>query len=100
VYKLLVLYPPPDDPEHFRSYYVNTHIPLVEKLPGLRRARYSMDVRGLGGESPYFCVGEFEFDSAKALEAALNSEEGKATVGDVPNYATGGITLLHYELPK
>lgn len=99
MYRVLALYPPPEDPEHFRSYFASTHAPLVNALPGLRRFRYSTDVRGLGGDSPYFCVTELEFDSADAMTAALESDEGKATVGDVPNYATGGVTLLHYELP-
>lgn len=98
MYRVLALYSPPKDPEHFRSYYASTHVPLVNALPGIRSFRYGMDVRGLGGDSPYFCVAELEFDSADALTAALESEEGKATVGDVPNYATGGVTLLHYEL--
>ena len=98
MHRVLALYPPPRDPEHFRNYYVSTHVPLANTLPGLRGFRYSFDVQALGGSSPYFCVAELDFDSADALMAALNSEEGKATAGDVQNYATGGIVLLHYEM--
>ena len=36
MHRLLVLYPPPSDPDHFRSYYQDTHLPLVAKFPGLR----------------------------------------------------------------
>ena len=98
MHRVLALYPPPKDPDHFRSYYESTHTPLVRKMPGLRGFRYSLDVQGLGGDSPYFCVAELDFDSADALMAAVNSEEGKATVADVPNYATGGIVLVHYDI--
>ena len=98
MYRVWALDPPPSDPEHFRSYYASTHVPLVNALPGLGSFRYSLEPRGLGADSPYFCVAELEFDNADALTAALDSEQGKATVGDVPNHATGGITLLHYEL--
>ena len=34
--KLLVLYNEPKDPAHFRKYYVETHSPLVSRLPGLK----------------------------------------------------------------
>lgn len=98
MHRLLVLYPPPTDPQHFRGYFASTHVPLAQKMPGLRDFRYSFDVQALGGASPYFCVAELDFDSADALTAALGSPEGQAAAGDVPNYATGGSVLLHYDL--
>jgi uncharacterized protein (TIGR02118 family) len=96
--RLLVLYPPPTDPDHFRSYYVDTHLPLVAKLPGLRGYRYSFNVAASEGESPYFCVFEADFDDAAAYSAATASPEGQATRADVPNYATGGAVVLNFEL--
>ena len=33
---LTVIYPRPDDPEHFKKYYKETHIPLAKQLPGLK----------------------------------------------------------------
>jgi uncharacterized protein (TIGR02118 family) len=70
----------------------------VAKFPGLRGYRYSFDVAAAGGESPYFCVFEADFDDAAALSAARASAEGQATLADVPNYATGGAVVLDYEL--
>ncbi|MFD4194829.1 EthD family reductase [Amycolatopsis thermoflava] len=96
MYRLTVLYPPPADPEHFKQYYVSTHLPLAARLPGLRAMRYSFDVAAMGGESPYFAIWEGEFDSAEAMAAAMASEQGQAVAGDVPNYATGGAQILHY----
>src|SRR3954451_19712462 len=94
VHRLLVLYPPPSDPDHFRSYYDGTHLPLVAKLPGLRGYRYSVDVVGRPGPSPYYCVFEADFDDAAALSSAMQSPEGQAVLADVPNYATGGVVSL------
>jgi len=34
MYKLLVLYPYPDDPQAFLDYYRQHHLPLVKQLPG------------------------------------------------------------------
>ena len=98
MHRLLVLYPPPSDPDHFRSYYEDTHLPLAAKLPGLRAYRYSFDVAAGEGESPYYCVFEADFDDAAALSAARESPEGQAVRADVPNYATGGAVVLDYEL--
>ena len=97
MYKLLALYPHPTDPAHFKSYYVETHVPLANSMPGLLGSRYSFEPECLTGPSPYFCVFEGDFADKAALEAALASPQGQATAGDIANYATGGITLLHYE---
>lgn len=98
MHRLLVLYFPPSDPDHFRSYYEDTHLPLAAKFPGLRGYRYSFDVAAGEGESPYYCVFEADFDDAAALRAARESPEGQAVRADVPNYATGGAVVLDYEL--
>jgi uncharacterized protein (TIGR02118 family) len=98
VHRLLVLYPPPTDPAAFRAYYEANHLPLAARMPGLRGLRWGFDVAAPGGDSPYFCVFEADFDDAGALDAALASPEGEATAADVPNYATGGAVLLRYDV--
>lgn len=98
MHRLLVLYPPPTDPDHFRRHYQDAHLPLVAKLPGLRGYRFSFDVVGPEGESPFFCVFEADFDDAAAYSAAMASPAGQAVRADVPNYATGGAVVLNYEL--
>jgi uncharacterized protein (TIGR02118 family) len=35
--QLTVLYGHPDDPDAFEEYYANTHMPLVDKMPNLKR---------------------------------------------------------------
>jgi uncharacterized protein (TIGR02118 family) len=98
MHRLLVLYPPPTDPDHFRSYYEETHLKLVAKLPGLRGYRYAFDVATDEGESPYFCVFEADFDDGAAMRAARQSTEGRAVSADVANYATGGVVVLNHEV--
>jgi hypothetical protein len=36
-FKLTVLYAKPKDPDAFNKYYLNNHMPLVAKIPGLQR---------------------------------------------------------------
>ena len=74
-----------------------SHLPLARTLPGLLASRHSFTLEGLGAASPYFCVWEGEFADKAAFEAALASEIGQKTAADVANYASGGVTLVHYE---
>jgi uncharacterized protein (TIGR02118 family) len=70
---------------------------FASKIPGLKASRYSFDVKLLGpGKAPYFCIFEGEFESEAALMSALASKEGQAVAGDVSNYASGGVTMLHF----
>ena len=61
MHKLLVLYPEPTDPDHFRDYYVSKHLPLVARMPGLLAFRYSFEVTATQGQTPYFAVFEAEW---------------------------------------
>ncbi len=96
MYRVLVLYPRPDDPDHFRDYYVGTHLPLAAALPGLVSSRYTFDVRSPHGDPPFFCIWEGEFADEAAFGAAMQSEAGAKVAADVVNYASGGYTLTHY----
>lgn len=99
MHKILVLYPEPADRAAFEDYYVNKHLPLAATLPGMKAARYSFGVSGLGGPdagAPYFAVFEGDFDSQADLAAAVSSPEGLALLADVPNFATGGAVVVNY----
>ncbi len=100
MHKFVVLYPPQPDPEKFKSYYINTHIPLARKIPGLLASRYSFAIGGLppGTPAPFFCIFEADFESGAAMGAAMGSPEGQAVAADVPNFAQVGPTLMHYEV--
>ena len=96
MHKLVVLYPKPADPDHFRDYYVTNHLPLVARLPGLLAWRYSFDVAATQGQTPYFAVFEADFADAAAMAAARASAQGRQVADDVANYATGGAVVIHY----
>ena len=96
MHRLLVLYPKPADPDHFRDYYVTKHLPLVMNWPGLLAWRYSFDVAATQGQTPYFAIFEAEFADDEAMKAARESPEGREVSADVANYATGGAVVIHY----
>ena len=89
MHKFVVLYNQPEDPDHFRSYYESTHIPLAAGLPGLKAYRYSFSVASPGQDDPpYFCIFEGEFEDAASMGEAMSGEYGQKVGADVPNYAS------------
>jgi 4-carboxymuconolactone decarboxylase len=97
MHKVIALYPPPKDPAHFKKYYEGTHLPLAQQMPGLISSRHSFAIEGVGAPSPYFCVWEGTFADEAAMGAAMQSPIGQKVAVDVANYATGGVTLLHFD---
>src|ERR1700743_1660368 len=98
MHRLVGIYNEPNEPAHFKKYYVETHVARANKMPGIKTAKYSFDVKALTPGKAPFCVFEADFDSEAALMSALGSNEGKAVAGDVPNYASGGVTMTHFPI--
>jgi len=77
----LAVYETPADPGAFDRHYRQIHIPLLRRLPGLRRYTVSRDVAALHGE-PYYLITELEWDTMDELRAAFATPEGRATAAD------------------
>lgn len=92
--KLTVLYGPPEDPGAFEEYYEGTHLPLVARVPNLRRFEAGKTASADGTEPPYYRIAELWFDGPEVMQESLASEEGRAASGDIPNFATGGATVF------
>jgi uncharacterized protein (TIGR02118 family) len=96
--RILVLYNQPADPAAFDRYYFETHIPIANKLPGLRSCTVSSgNVGVLAGGQPPHLVAELEFGSMAELQNALASAEGQATSADLANFAQAGVTILAFD---
>ncbi len=79
--RFLAVYETPADPGAFDRHYREVHIPLLRRLPGLRRYTISRDVTALHGE-PYHLIAELDWDTMAELRAAFASAEGQATAAD------------------
>ena len=81
--RLLALYRTPKDRDAFESYYFSTHVPLVKKIPGVRKYEVSTGgTFGPGGASDTHFVATLHFDSVEAIKAGLTSPEGQAAAAD------------------
>src|SRR6266568_9077426 len=93
--RIVSLHGHPEDPVEFDRYYRDVHTPLVQRIPGVRNIRFGR-VLGTnnGSPPPYYLVSDVYFDDAVALEAAQATPEMAAALADVPNFATGGGTIM------
>ena len=79
--RFLAVYETPADPGAFDRHYREIHLPLLRRLPGLRRYTISRDITALHGE-PYYLIAELDWDTMDDLRAAFASAEGQATAAD------------------
>jgi uncharacterized protein (TIGR02118 family) len=94
MYQLTVLHDIPADAAAFDEYYRSVHLPLTQKLPGLRRFTVAQPAAVEGSPAPYHVVAILEWDDEQSYLASMASLEGQAALDDLPNFATAGITLL------
>lgn len=93
--KVTVLFNHPTDAEAFERHYTQTHLPLAGKMQGVSRLELTrFDTSPNGSKPDYYRMAELYFPSQAQLEATLGSPEGKATVEDIANFATGGVKML------
>ena len=93
--KLVVLYTQPDDADTFDKHYLGQHGPLVDKIPGLERWEGAAFVAAADrGEQTYHRIAELYFTDMDALQAALGTDEGKATAADYGQIAPAGSRMF------
>ena len=93
--RIVSLHGHPQDAAEFERYYREVHTPLVQRIPGVRSIRFGRVLHTSDGTPPpYYLVSDVYFDDAASLEAAQASEEMAAALADVPNFASGGVTIM------
>ncbi len=93
--RLVALYKTPADVESFDKAYFETHLPLAQKMPGLRDVniqRFEKNI--MGKDMPYHLMAELTFDSVEAVQAALASNEGKAAGANLMGFAAPYMQLF------
>jgi len=93
--KLIAMYKQPENKEEFDNHYFNVHVPITEKIPGLREMKVTKFTGSpMGGESEYYLMCEMYYDSLEDLQQGLRSPEGKASGKDLMGFARDRFTLM------
>jgi uncharacterized protein (TIGR02118 family) len=94
VVKLIALYKKPAAVDAFEQHYAQVHVPLVEKIPGIRKTEWTRFLASPQGEAPYYMMYEMYFDDMDAYRIAMKSEENKAAGQDLLSFAKDIVTLM------
>jgi uncharacterized protein (TIGR02118 family) len=95
--KLLALYKTPEDEAAFLSHYENVHAPLARAVPGLERLVVNRVTGSPMGDPELFLIAEMHFPDRATFDAAMRSEENRATGKDLMTFAKGLVTILFVE---
>jgi uncharacterized protein (TIGR02118 family) len=75
--RMVVTYGRPKDKVAFDRHYFGVHVPMAQKLPGLRRYMVSKASDAARADDAYL-VATLDFDSLEATRAAFESDVGRA----------------------
>ncbi len=95
--KLVALYRKPADPAAFDQAYYGTHIPLVNKIPKLRRVDVSRITGAPRGEPEFYLMAEMYFDDKASMDAAMASPENMEAGKNLMGFARGLVTFMFAE---
>ncbi len=98
--KLIALYRHPADPGEFDTHYGAVHLPLVRRMPGLRRVEITRISEPQPGGEKFYLMAEMYFDSRDAMHAAIASPEGKAVSKDLLSFARGNVMVIDGEVQE
>jgi len=71
----------------FLKTWQEEHLPIIQKLPGLRRVELNATVEAAGYVPDYDGIGVLWFDSVEAALEAFQSPQGLAARQDTPRFA-------------
>lgn len=95
--KLVALYRKSADPTAFDKAYFETHIPLVKKIPGLRRVDVARVTGAPRGEPEYYMLAEMYFDDKATMDRAMASPENMEAGKNLMSFAKGLVTFVYAE---
>jgi uncharacterized protein (TIGR02118 family) len=97
---LLALYRRPaggdDALETFHQRYMDEHIPLIERVPGIRSVNVHRVAQAFT-EADLVMVAEMIFDDRATLDAAMASDEMRTAGRNLREIAPGLLTLVALE---
>lgn len=95
--KLIALYREPDDVDAFMDHYLNIHIPLVQKTPGLEHLEVTrIDNNAFDASAPpaYFLMCTMSYRDEVTFSAAMRSPENRAAAKDAMSFSNDVMTVV------
>jgi uncharacterized protein (TIGR02118 family) len=94
--KLVALYRQPSDAQAFDEAYFNTHLPLTQRVSGLKKTIVTRFTRTVNGD-PLYMMAELHFADEDSLKRDMKSEETAAAGRNLNSFAEGLVTMYFGE---
>jgi uncharacterized protein (TIGR02118 family) len=98
--KFLAFYKTPSDVAAFEKAYWDTHVPLVEKVPGLQKIVVNRMTGSPMGEPDFYMVAELHFPDAETMKTAMASPENREAGKNLMSFAKGIVSFAFAEEVK
>jgi uncharacterized protein (TIGR02118 family) len=93
--KLIVMYPHPEDADHFENVYRDEHVPMaVAKLSGKTKIVATKVLDSAQNPSRFHRIAEIHFPSMQILKACAASEGGQQVLANAMAISTGGPPVV------
>ncbi len=96
MYQFVVIYYRVDDESALEEFFTNTHLPLVEALPGLRRLEIGRVLGQPSGASRFHLSVVACFENEAAFRAAQLSQPGVALMNALRPWAENKLIAWFY----
>ena len=96
MYKFSTIYRRVDDENAVDTFFSETHLPLAEQLPNLRKSEVSRIVGKPGGESRFYMMYELYFDSVESFQNAMVTETGLALMTALKPWGDAKLVTWFY----
>ena len=98
MYRIVVNYNHPEDPQAFPEYSRPPRAPLAKILSGLTADTGGGAEPLDGSQPPFFVTAVLDWPSKEAALADLGSAEGQAASADMGNFAQAGASMYALEI--
>jgi uncharacterized protein (TIGR02118 family) len=96
--KLIIFFRKPNDDQAFEMRFSETHVPLINKMPRVKRTSVCRALGAPRGEPIFHLIHEIFFDSLEDCNYALNSAEGREAGLDLMDFSKDIVTLMFAEV--
>jgi uncharacterized protein (TIGR02118 family) len=96
--KFIALYKKPADAAEFEKNYFDTHMPLVNKIPGLKKTEVTRLTGMPGQEEKYYMMAELYFEDFDKLNEGMSSAEGKAAAKNLMSFAKDIVVFINGDI--
>ncbi len=96
MYRVVVEYHHPADPEAFLAHYRSTHAPIAQQMENLSAYTWGVNEMPDGSQPERFLTAVLDWPSKEAALADLGSQVGQEGTADMATFAQAGVSMSAY----